>query len=109
MGIDEANTWSAVPYASVTTKPRLKAQPGTSDAPEAARDNEIEGSWTIYLDIDEEGRVTSARMKETVGYGIDDWCKAQWIGKKHFRPGERDGTPVPVTNIPMKCAIKALD
>ena len=78
------------------------------DVPQDAIDAELEGTWTIYVDIDEEGRVTAVRMKGTVGFGIDEECIAKWRSTR-WKPGLRDGEPIAVTNIPMKCTIKALD
>jgi len=105
--LDDDDTWTDVPYASVTTKPRLRALPRL-DVPQEAIDAEVEGTWTIWIDIDAEGRVTKALLKETIGYGIDEECVAKWRATR-WKPGQRDGTPVAVNNIPMKCTIKALD
>ncbi len=107
MGLDEDPAWAKAAYASVTTKPKVRALPRL-DVPQDAIDAELEGTWTIYVDIDEEGRVTAVRMKGTVGFGIDEECIAKWRSTR-WKPGLRDGEPIAVTNIPMKCTIKALD
>ena len=108
MGIDEAENWTDVPYASVTTKPKLKGGLPRIEVPQEAIDNEIEGTWPIIIDISEQGRVVKARMPQKAGYGIDEACLSAWKTTR-WKPGERDGTPVSVVNIPMKCTIQALD
>ncbi|MED5370330.1 MAG: energy transducer TonB [Myxococcota bacterium] len=107
MAVDEAKDWSSVPYASVTTRPKLKNRPPL-EVPQAAIDDEIEGTWTVYLDISDQGRVTAVRIPKAIGYGIDEACTEAWKASK-WKPGEMDGTPVTVTNMPYKCQIKALD
>ncbi len=105
--IDQATEFSNVPYASVTTPPRMRAVPEIT-VPQEAIDNEIEGTWTVVLDVDPSGRVVRARMAKAVGYGIDEACVAAWRASR-WKPGKKDGVPVGVTGIPKKCSIKAVD
>lgn len=107
MSVDEATDWQPVAYASVTTKPKLRSLPPIV-VPEEAQEEGISGSWTVYIDISEKGKVTAVRIPQSIGFGVDQACKDAWTGSR-WKPGERDGTPIGVTNIPMKCTIKKLD
>ena len=107
MSIDEATEFSNVPFTSTTTPPRLRSVPEIT-VPQAAIDNEIEGTWTVLLNVNPKGQVVRARMLKDVGYGIDEACIDAWK-QSRWKPGKKDGVPVGVTGIPRKCSIKALD
>ncbi len=98
----------AVPLPAVTFQPRLRGAPPQVVVPQEAIDAEIEGSWTIRLDISAEGVVVRARMKSRVGYGIDEACVAAWT-QTRWRPARKNGNPVAVLNVPKKCTLTAID
>jgi hypothetical protein len=98
----------AVPLPAVTFQPRLRGAPPPVTVPQEAIDAEIEGSWTIRLDISAAGVVVRARMKSHVGYGIDEACVAAW-SQTRWRPARKNGSPVAVLNVPKKCTLTALD
>ena len=95
-------------YASVTDPPRLRGAPPAVTVPQEAIDEGIEGSWTVWVNIDAAGQAVEAEMAERVGYGIDGACIAAWK-RSRWRPGAKDGVPVAVNRIPMTCTIRALD
>lgn len=98
----------AVPLPAVTFQPRLRGAPPQVVVPQEAIDAEIEGSWTIRLDISAEGVVVRARMKSPAGYGIDEACVAAW-SQTRWRPARKNGNPVAVLNVPKKCTLTAID
>ena len=108
MTIDEATgPFVSQPYASVTTKPRMKSVPPV-EVPAEAQKAEVQGSWTILLDIDVNGAPTSATFGGQVGFGVEEACVAAWM-RSRWKPGLQDGVPVPVKGIPMKCVIKIVE
>lgn len=105
MNLDEASgEFNPLAYAAVTTKPTRRSVPPI-EVPQAAIDAQIEGSWTVYIDIDGTGRVTAARMAKEAGFGIDEACLAAWR-QSRWKPGMQGDTPVAVTGIPVECQIK---
>lgn len=105
MGLDEAaGDFTSLAYAAVTTKPSRRTVPPV-EVPQAAIDAHIEGTWTVYVDLDATGRVTGARMAKAAGYGIDEACVAAWT-QSRWKPGMQGKDPVPVTGIPVECQIK---
>lgn len=105
MTLDEAaGEFAPLAYAAVTTKPSRRSVPPV-EVPQAAIDAHIEGSWTVYIDIDATGRVVNARMGKEAGYGIDEACVAAWR-QSRWKPGMQGDTPVPVSGIPVECQIK---
>ncbi|HPA77682.1 MAG TPA: energy transducer TonB [Kiritimatiellia bacterium] len=64
--------------------------------PASARARGIEGFVTLEFVIGEDGRVSSARVTDSVPGGIFDDASVRAVGSWRFRPGEMDGRPVAV-------------
>ncbi|MEE2749959.1 MAG: TonB family protein, partial [Myxococcota bacterium] len=98
----------AVPLPAVTFQPKLRGAPPQIVVPQEAIDAGIEGSWTVKLDINAEGRVVRALMKSKAGYGIDQACVQAWKATR-WRPARKNGQAVAVLNVPKKCTLKAIE
>lgn len=57
--------------------------------PELARRRNYQGNLVVYIEVDTQGAITKAELKETCGYSmLDEYC-VNWIKKKYvFPPGE---------------------
>ncbi len=77
------------------TRPRVISmeQP---EYPDAAREAEIEGRVRVELHVDETGAVTSARVLEGLGHGLDEAALAAARAAR-FEPATRCGRPVDAT------------
>ncbi len=77
------------------TRPRVISmeQP---EYPDAAREAEIEGRVRVELHVDETGAVTSARVLEGLGHGLDEAALAAARAAR-FEPATRCGRPVEAT------------
>jgi protein TonB len=78
--------------ADPPTKPKLKSkvQPAY---PDRAREAKVEGSVRIEVQVDASGRVTSARVVNGLGHGLDEAALSaarQWT----FEPATRCGKPI---------------
>ena len=105
MDLEEA---PSVHFASVTEPPRLRGSAPAIEVPKEAIEAGVEGSWTVYVNIDAAGSAIEARMSSEVGYGIDAACISAWK-RSRWRAGKKDDNPIAVNGIPMKCTIRALD
>lgn len=63
------------------------------DYTQAARDARVEGRVRVELIVDESGNVTSARVLNGLGYGLDE-AALEAVKKMRFRPGTRCSKPV---------------
>ena len=63
------------------------------DYTQAARDARVEGRVRVELMIDENGTVTSARVLNGLGYGLDE-AAIEAVKKMRFRPGTLCSKPV---------------
>ena len=104
MTLDEANG-KACTDPPVAAKIKIKPM---MEVPEEAQKAGVEGQITVLVDIDAEGRVTSARVQTGLGYGTDDACVAAWL-KARFRPASRCGTPVAMKGVPQRCTVDAIE
>ncbi|HEX6812287.1 MAG TPA: energy transducer TonB [Planctomycetota bacterium] len=62
--------------------------------PEAARRNGYEGTVTVALDIDEQGRVTAVRVVRSSGHSVLDRAAVHSLGTWRFTPARRAGAAV---------------
>lgn len=107
MSLDEAGgPFAPRPYTSVTTSPRLRWAP-MMEVPEEAQKAGIEGEIDVILDIDEKGKVVSVKVVKGLGFGTEDACIASWK-KSQWKPAMQDTTAVPVTGVPNKCTVTAV-
>lgn len=107
MGIDEQDGYDLLPVATVTTQPRGCTKPPV-EVPKEAIDAEYEGTLRMSLDLDETGKVVGVRFLDHAGYGVEEACEAAARAMR-CRPARQGETPVPVTGMPHRCTIKALD
>ncbi len=61
--------------------------------PEEARRAGVEGRVTLQITIDETGKVTSAKVIQGVGYGLDEAAREGML-KARFKPAFKAGEPV---------------
>jgi TonB family protein len=62
---------------------------------EEARKAKFQGTVTLYIEVDPNGRATNIRVVQSLGLGLDE--KAEEAVKQwKFRPGYKDGKPVTV-------------
>ncbi len=104
MAIDEAGG-PLLPraYTAVSKLPKLKSAPPL-EVPEEAKKALIEGTITVKLDLDEEGRVVKVAVLRGLGMGLDEACVAAWKASR-WTPGEQDGVAVPVQGVPQACKV----
>jgi protein TonB len=100
MTIDEAN---GPPCTEPPVAAKIKIKP-MMEVPQEAKDANVEGHISVLIDIDAEGRVTSAQVQKGLGHGTDEACVAAWL-KARFRPASRCGTPVPMNGVPQGCTV----
>lgn len=85
--------------ATVTKLPGLLRKPGDDELraayPEAARQRGLDGNVGLEILIDEEGRVTNARVTRPGGNGFDE-VALKFIRRHRFRPATKNGQPVTV-------------
>jgi len=105
--IGEAESGALLPAARVTTQPRGCSKPPV-EVPKEAVDAGVEGSWRMALDLDPEGRVVGVRFLDPPGFGLEEACRAAAL-QIRCRPARQGDLPVPVTGMPHRCTIKALD
>ncbi|MFO0606931.1 MAG: energy transducer TonB [Polyangiales bacterium] len=76
-------------------RPRVVEMP-EPDYPDAAREEGIEGRVRVELTLDDEGRVTGARVLQGLGHGLDEAALAAARGAR-FEPATRCGRAVGTT------------
>ena len=62
---------------------------------EEARDEKIAGTVVISIVVDTNGQATDIQLMKGIGFGLDEKA-VEAIGQWKFRPGTKDGVPVPV-------------
>jgi TonB family protein len=82
----------AAPASSVTTPPTLKLHGEATYPPEALK-TRLEATVKLELDVDEAGRVSSARLVSAVGHGFDE-AALEAVRAFLFEPAMRDGVPI---------------
>jgi TonB family protein len=70
----------------------VRVQPSYS---EAARKAKWQGTVTVSLIVDAQGRPQDVRVVKALGFGLDEMA-VEAVQKWTFKPGEKDGKPVPV-------------
>jgi len=104
MTLEEANgPLVGRPYTAVSKLPKFISGPPMETTPEAKEDK-IVGTITVKLNLSADGHVTSVRVLKGLGYGLDENCMAAWK-LSQWKPGEQDGVPVPVQDVPQKCTV----
>jgi TonB family protein len=63
---------------------------------EEARKAKYSGSVLLYVEIDPSGKATNIRVQHSLGLGLDEKA-IEAVRQWKFKPGYRDGSPVPVT------------
>ena len=96
---DKPERGKPVDPASVTQLPGLRSKPSDDELraayPEGARQRSLDGNVGMEILVDEEGRVTNARVTRPAGNGFDA-VALRFIRKHRFRPATRNGQPVTV-------------
>jgi protein TonB len=72
--------------------PIYKPEPPYS---EEARKAKYQGTVVLYIVVDTQGNVTDARVVKPLGLGLDEKA-IETVRTWKFKPGMRNGTPVPV-------------
>jgi protein TonB len=93
-GYVEENGYTFAPLYRVTTPPKL-LQPLKPEYPARAREFQKEGVVILEVDIDEKGRVVSARIVEQSGWGFGEAALKAILGAA-FAPARIESTAVPV-------------
>ena len=62
---------------------------------EEARKAKYQGTVTLYVEVDTSGRATNIRVLHSLGLGLDEKA-IEAVKQWKFRPGMKDGKPVPV-------------
>ena len=106
-GGEEGGLQDAVSFSSVSKQARLKKRPPLS-IPDEVKEQGIEGTVRIVIDIDETGRVAAARIKKSLHPAADKACVESWK-KAIFQPAEQDNEPVGVRNFPRRCRFSSMD
>jgi TonB family protein len=93
-GVSQASSDSPSKVGNGVAPPHLifKQEPQYS---EEARIAKIQGTVVLTVTIGVNGRITQAALAKSVGFGLDEQALdavTQWV----FKPGARDGLPVPV-------------
>jgi TonB family protein len=63
---------------------------------EEARKAKYQGSVLLYVEIDPSGKATNIRVQHSLGLGLDEKA-IEAVKQWKFKPGTKDGSPVPVT------------
>jgi len=93
--------------ASVTPDPKrpkpdtnaeLIDKHGEAKYTDAARKKGVSGDISLFLEIDETGRVTAAHVLEPLGFGLDENAVIA-VGKWKFKPALLNGAPIASTAI----------
>ncbi len=62
---------------------------------EEARKAKYQGTVTLYVEVDANGKATNIRVQHSLGLGLDEKA-IEAVKKWRFRPGMKDGRPVTV-------------
>lgn len=62
---------------------------------EEARKAKYQGTVTLYVEVDTSGKATNIRVLHSLGLGLDEKA-IEAVKQWKFRPGMKDGKPVPV-------------
>lgn len=107
LGLHDQAGYELLPIATVTTQPRGCTRPPV-DVPKEAIAAEYEGTLRMTLDLDETGRVIGVAFLDHADFGVEAACRTAALAMR-CRPARRGDVPVPVTGMPHRCTIKALD
>jgi TonB family protein len=66
------------------------------ESTEEARKAKYQGTVTLNVEIDPSGKATNIRVQHSLGLGLDEKA-IEAVRQWKFKPGYRDGNPVPVT------------
>ena len=63
--------------------------------PRAARENNIEGTVKVLVQLSPEGNVLGARVVQSLGYGCDDAALKMALNMPRWTPATCNGAPIP--------------
>jgi TonB family protein len=107
MARDEATQSAVLPYASVTTTPRVSRR-ALLTVPEELRAAGIQGTVQVELTIDAEGAVVEVVVVAGLHPAADAACVRD-LKLTRWKPGLRDGTPVGVSGVPFSCRYEVIE
>jgi len=64
----------------------------------------VEGTWTVYVTVDEEGDVVAARMEGLAREDVEETCLKHWK-KSEWNPAWKDGETIQCDNILVTCTL----
>lgn len=98
---DETTDFVTLPYASVTTAPRIRQRP-VLVIPDEVQAAEIQGRVEAELTIGADGAVIDVQIVGSLHPAADAAC-AEALRGSVWKAGARDGTPVVVRGVPYSC------
>ena len=107
LSIDGAANSTAISYAAATKQPKLKKRPPL-EIPDVIKDEGIEGTVKITIDIDVNGDVVASTLVSSLHPEADKACLESWK-KAKFQPAEQAGETVTVRGFPRRCRFQALE
>ena len=92
------------PPPTGSAPPELVYVPSTVKVPLSARRDNIEGTWTVYVTVDEEGDVVASRMEGLAREDVEATCLKHW-GKSKWKPAWKDNETIQWDNILVTCTL----
>ena len=106
LSLDEAKNSTAISYASATKQPKLKKRPKL-EIPDIVKQEGIEGTVRIVIDIDETGAVSDTRLIKGLHPEANQACLESWK-TAIFQPALQGTAPVAISNFPRRCRFQAM-
>ncbi|MEQ1564953.1 MAG: TonB family protein, partial [Myxococcota bacterium] len=101
MTLDEATETVIVPYAAVTTPPKIRYKP-VLDVPPAVKEKKLQGRVELLLTIDETGKVTAIEVVGSLDPEADEACRKA-LTSSRWKPGLKGEAAVVTRAVPYSC------
>lgn len=93
LGSAGAGTGTEAPPAGLRTWPLLSDRTATPDYPATAIRGRQEGTTSLDLCVEADGRVSAATLAQSSGYRALDEAALRWVRSLRLKPGAMDGKP----------------